>query len=129
MTINITSLDHLVLTVASIDRTIEFYTRILGMEKVVFAGKRVALRFGQQKINLHQAGGEFPPHAKQPLPGSADICLLTDTPLCEVQAHFKSHHIPVIEGPVERTGASGRLLSIYIRDPDQNLIEIANVID
>ncbi len=129
MTINITSLDHLVLTVASIDRTVEFYTRILGMEKVVFAGKRVALRFGRQKINLHQAGEELAPHASQPLPGSADICLLTDAPLADALAHLNAHHIPVIEGPVQRTGASGRLLSIYIRDPDQNLIEIANVID
>ena len=129
MTINITSLDHLVLTVASIDRTVEFYTRILGMEKVVFAGKRVALRFGRQKINLHQAGEELAPHASQPLPGSADICLLTDAPLADALAHLNAHHIPVIEGPVERTGACGKLLSIYIRDPDQNLIEIANVID
>ena len=129
MTINITSLDHLVLTVASIDHAVDFYTRILGMEKVVFAGKRVALKFGRQKINLHQAGEELAPHAKYPLPGSADICLLTDTTLADVLAHLNAHHIPVIEGPVERTGASSKLLSIYIRDPDQNLIEIANVID
>ncbi len=129
MTINIVSLDHLVLTVASIDSTVDFYTRILGMEKVDFANKRIALRFGQQKINLHQAGGELQPRASRPLPGSADICLLTGAPLADVLAHLNAHHIPVIEGPVERTGANGKLLAVYIRDPDQNLIEIANVID
>src|ERR671914_448145 len=108
-------LDHLVLTVADIDRTRDFYERVLGMEPVVFGEGRHALAFGQQKINLHEAGREFEPKAAVSTPGSADLCFLTNTPMAEV-----------LEGPVRRTGATGPLLSVYLRDPDQNLIEVSN---
>ena len=121
------SLDHLVLTVSDLQATIAFYTRALGMQEVSFGGGRKALAFGTQKINLHLAGQEFEPKAKQPTPGSGDLCFLTDTPVEQVAAHLASLGIAVIEGPVQRTGAVGPLLSIYLRDPDLNLIEIANL--
>ena len=120
------SLDHLVLTVRDIDATLSFYQRVLGMQPVTFAGGRKALSFGQQKINLHPQGGEFQPHARSPLPGSADLCFLTHTPLSEVIAHLTACQVPIEEGPVTRTGATGPILSIYVRDPDGNLLEIAN---
>lgn len=120
------SLDHLVLTVAEIDRTVDFYERVLGMEPVTFAGERRALAFGAQKINLHRAGAEFEPKAARPVPGSGDLCFLTETPLDRVAAHLEAEGVAVEEGPVERTGAAGPLLSLYLRDPDGNLIEIAN---
>jgi len=123
---NISALDHLVLTVRDIHATVDFYSRILGMEVVTFGENRVALRFGQQKINLHQFGREFTPHAHRPTPGAADLCLITQTPLEQIITHFQSHSIKIIVGPVERTGAIAPLKSIYIRDPDLNLIEIAN---
>lgn len=121
------SLDHLVLTVRDLQAAIDFYTRALGMQEVTFAGGRKALGFGTQKINLHLAGREFEPKAQQPTPGSADLCLLTDTPVEQYAVHLASLGIEVIEGPVARTGAVGPLLSIYVRDPDANLIEIANL--
>lgn len=121
----IRQLDHLVLTVRDIESTARFYSTILGMEVVTFGDKRKALRIGDQKINLHPAGLEFEPKASNPTPGAADVCLLTDTPLAKVIAELQAEHIPIIEGPVERIGASGPILSIYIRDPDGNLIEIA----
>jgi catechol 2,3-dioxygenase-like lactoylglutathione lyase family enzyme len=123
--ITIRSLDHLVLTVADIDASIEFYTRVLGMEEVVFAGGRRALAFGDQKINLHQRHAEFEPKAQRPTPGSADFCLLTDTPREDILRHLSACGVPVVEGPVERSGATGPLISIYVRDPDGNLVEIA----
>ena len=126
------SLDHLVLTVADLERTCDFYSRALGMEVITFrAGDsdRKALRFGSQKINLHQAGREFDPKALHPLPGTADLCFLTSVPVHDVMAHLIDLGIPVEEGPVRRTGAVTPLLSVYIRDPDQNLIEIANALD
>lgn len=119
-------LDHLVLTVASIERTCEFYGRVLGMTVETFASGRVALRFGRQKINLHQAGHEFEPKAAQPTPGSADLCFLASTPLEDVEAHLARIGVAIEVGPVLRTGAMGSIVSVYIRDPDGNLIEISN---
>ena len=123
----VASLDHLVLTVRDLQAAIDFYTRALGMQEITFAGGRKALSFGTQKINLHLAGHEFEPKAERPTPGSADLCFLTDTPVEQYAAHLASLGIAVIEGPVARTGAVGPLWSIYVRDPDLNLIEIANL--
>lgn len=119
-------LDHLVLTVRDIDASVSFYARTLGMESLTFAGGRKALCFGEQKINLHQQGREFEPKAQHPTPGSADLCFLTSVPLSEVLSHLDRCGVAVIEGPVRRTGATGPILSIYFRDPDLNLIEVAN---
>ena len=124
----IESLDHLVLTVASIEATCDFYTRALGMDVVTFAGGRTALTFGRQKINLHLAGHEFEPKADRPTPGSGDLCFLTGTPIDDVAAHLKTLDIEIIEGPVPRTGATGELRSVYFRDPDGNLIEVSNLV-
>ena len=121
----IIGLDHLVLTVADIERTSGFYERVLGLVTVSFGAGRTALAFGQQKINLHQSGAEFEPKAANPTPGSADLCLITDAPLERVAAHLDATGTPIEEGPVVRTGAAGPITSIYIRDPDANLIEIA----
>ncbi len=128
MAINITQLDHLVLTVQEIEATCRFYENILGMEVVTFGAGRKALRFGSQKINLHQAGKEFEPKALHPVPGSEDLCFLTSTPLNEMIAHLQATDVEIIEGPIERTGAQSKLLSVYLRDPDSNLIEISNEI-
>ncbi|WP_373018789.1 VOC family protein [Thiomicrorhabdus sp.] len=122
----IRQLDHLVLTVKDLDKTIHFYESVLGMEKVIFGQNRIALRFGNQKINLHQAGKEFEPKAGNTVTGSADLCFLTDQPLEQAMNEIKRHGVKIIEGPVDRTGANGAIISFYIRDPDQNLIEIAN---
>ena len=119
-------LDHLVLTVADVDRTVEFYERVLGMQAVTFGGGRRALRFGTAKINLHQAGQEFEPKAARPVPGSADLCLISAGPLPAVCAELAAHGVAIEEGPVARTGATGAIRSVYIRDPDGNLIEISN---
>ena len=126
MALKIDALDHLVLTVADMEASLDFYTQVLGMEAVVFAGGRKALAFGDQKINLHQAGREFEPKAARPTPGSADVCLLTSMPLEQVLAHLTTHAVPFIEGPVRRTGATGPILSVYFRDPDGNLVEVSN---
>ncbi len=120
------SLDHLVLTVADVQKTIDFYCGVLGCEEVTFGDNRKAIRFGDQKINLHVKGKEIQPHARHPTPGSADLCFLSTVPVAALAGHFKAHGIAVELGPVERTGATGNLLSIYVRDPDGNLIEIAN---
>lgn len=122
----IVRLDHFVLTVASIERTCAFYERVLGMACVTFGNGRKALAFGQQKINLHEVGKEFEPKAHRPTAGSADFCLITDTPLAEVIAHLQRQQVVIEEGPVARTGAIGPIQSVYIRDPDNNLVEIAN---
>lgn len=119
-------IDHVVLTVRDIDRTIDFYVRALGMRAATFAEGRRALTFGEQKLNLHQAGREFEPKARVPMPGSADLCLVTDTPIDEVAAHLAGLGVPVEHGPVAKTGARAALRSIYVRDPDGNLVEIAN---
>lgn len=118
-------LDHLVLTVADIDAAIWFYTRVLGMEAVTFGAGRRALAFGASKINLHEAGREFDPKAAHPTPGSADLCLITANPLDEIIADLEHHGVPIEEGPVSRTGATGPIRSVYIRDPDHNLIELS----
>ncbi|WP_298563580.1 VOC family protein [uncultured Aliiroseovarius sp.] len=129
MTPRLNSLDHFVLTVASINRTVSFYADVLGMTAIQFkvadGSARWALEFGQQKINLHQAGREFDPKAATPTPGSADLCFLSDTPLEAWMTHLKTQNVAIVEGPVPRTGAQFPIQSIYIRDPDGNLIEIA----
>ena len=122
---NITALDHLVLTVADVARSIDFYTRVLGMEAITFGEGRKALRFGSQKINLHQLGAEVLPNAARATAGSADLCLLTDTPLPQVLAELAAHQIEAISGIVPRTGAVGAIESVYLRDPDGNLLEIS----
>jgi len=124
--IRINRLDHFVLTVASIEAACDFYSRALGMEVRSFAGGRKSLHFGASKINLHQAGHEFEPKADKPVPGSADICLIAATPLEQVIAHLRGCGVPIIEGPVKRTGATGTINSVYFRDPDGNLIEVSN---
>ncbi len=123
--IQIAALDHLVLTVADISRTCEFYQTVLGMAVVSFGDDRQALRYGQQKINLHQAGVPFVPHSQLPTPGSADLCFLITGSLEAAIAHLQTCGVPVVAGPVSRTGAIGRLRSIYLRDPDGNLIELS----
>jgi len=122
----IEALDHLVLTVADMDATVTFYTRVLGMQVITFGEGRRALVFGQQKINLHPASAPLRPHAKSPQAGSADICFLTSTPLDEVIAQLDVCGILIEAGPVARTGATGPIRSVYCRDPDGNLIEVAN---
>jgi catechol 2,3-dioxygenase-like lactoylglutathione lyase family enzyme len=119
-------LDHLVLTVADIDRTRDFYKRVLSMEPVVFGEGRHALAFGAQKINLHEAGREFEPKAAAPTPGSADLCFLTNSSVAEVVEHLEANSVEIIEGPVRRTGATGPIMSVYFRDPDGNLLEVSN---
>lgn len=120
------SLDHLVLTVKDLSLTIEFY-KALGMEEVDFNGRK-ALKFGDQKINLHEAGKEFEPKAETPTPGSADLCFIVETPLEEVMEELAANGIDIVEGPVDRTGAAYPIRSVYVRDPDQNLIELSNPI-
>ncbi|MDY4341919.1 VOC family protein [Xanthomonas sp. LF07-6] len=119
-------LDHLVLTVADIDATCAFYARVLGMRVVTFGEGRKALAFGAQKINLHRHGRAFDPKAGVPTPGSADLCFLTATPLAQVAEELRAAAVPIEDGPVQRTGARGPILSLYFRDPDGNLIEVAN---
>lgn len=120
-------MDHLVLTVINLDDTVDFYTRVLGMTVVSFGEDRRALLFGTSKINLHEFGKEFEPRAIRPLPGSADLCLISEEPLESIIAELDSHGVDIEEGPVARTGATGPLLSVYIRDPDGNLLEISNL--
>jgi len=123
---HIDRIDHIVLTVRDITATCRFYTQILGMREITFAGSRKALVFGNQKINLHKAGQEFEPKAHRPTPGAADLCLITTTPISDVISHLRAHEVEIIEGPAHRTGASGPITSVYCRDPDLNLIEVAN---
>jgi catechol 2,3-dioxygenase-like lactoylglutathione lyase family enzyme len=118
-------LDHVVLTVRDLDVTVAFY-QVLGMRRVEFAGgTRVALAFGEQKLNLHQQGNEFLPNAREARPGSADLCLLVETPLGEVLAHLKRENVAIEYGPDDADGATGPLRSVWIRDPDGNLVELA----
>jgi catechol 2,3-dioxygenase-like lactoylglutathione lyase family enzyme len=119
-------IDHIVLTVADIERTLAFYERVLGMTAVSFGEGRRALAFGDQKLNLHRAGREFEPKALRPTPGAIDLCLVTDVPLGEVAAHLRSESVVIEHGPVDKTGARGPLRSLYFRDPDGNLIEVSN---
>jgi catechol 2,3-dioxygenase-like lactoylglutathione lyase family enzyme len=122
---DIDRLDHLVLTVADIEATLDFYTRVLGMRAETFGEGRRALVFGRQKVNLHQAGREFSPRAAHATPGSADFCLITETPLAQVQEELAAHGVPIEVGPVPKQGALGPMQSVYVRDPDANLVEIA----
>jgi catechol 2,3-dioxygenase-like lactoylglutathione lyase family enzyme len=124
--VRVDRIDHLVLTVADVDRTVAFYERALGMRALAFGEGRRALAFGEQKLNLHQAGREFEPKARNPTCGAVDICFRTDVPLDEVVAHLRREGIAIEAGPVPKTGARGPLRSIYFRDPDGNLIEVAN---
>lgn len=125
-------LDHLVLTVADIEASCQFYQNALGMVPTQFTpadgSTRWALCFGAQKINLHPAGKEYAPKANHPTPGSADLCFLSEQTVTDWQDHFAAQGIAIEEGPVQRTGATGPILSLYIRDPDKNLIEISNQI-
>jgi len=121
----IASIDHLVLTVRDLECTCEFYARVMGMEVRRFEDGRIALHFGQQKINLHSAGAEFEPKADTPVPGSADLCFLLEGAVDAAAAHLAEEGVDVIEGPVERVGAAGTIRSVYFRDPDGNLIEVS----
>ena len=121
-------IDHIVMTVKSIDATCAFYERVLGMQRVTFAGGRYALAFGRQKINLHESGREFEPKAHVAAPGTLDVCLVTTTPLADVIEHLARCDVAIIEGPVSETGASGPIRSVYFRDPDDNLIEVSNYV-
>lgn len=124
----ISKLDHFVLTVKDINKTVSFYTAVLGMKKVTFAQGRVALKYGNQKINLHEYKNEPEPKAGNAVPGSGDLCFITPLALNEAIAHVKKEGVEIIQGPIERSGANGPLLSFYFRDPDKNLIEVANEI-
>jgi catechol 2,3-dioxygenase-like lactoylglutathione lyase family enzyme len=119
-------LDHLVLTVKDVEATCRFYEQVLGMEVVTFAGGRKGLAFGRNKINLHQQGKEFEPKAHRATPGSADFCLITETPIAEVIKRLELCQVEIVHEPVEKIGALGPMLSVYFRDPDLNLVEIAN---
>lgn len=121
-------IDHFVLTVRDIAESCSFYSKVLGMNVVTFGGGRKALSFGLQKINLHQYGNEFEPKAAYPTLGSADICLITETPLTDVITHLDAVGVPILEGPIQRTGAMGPIVSVYFRDPDSNLIEVSNYV-
>jgi catechol 2,3-dioxygenase-like lactoylglutathione lyase family enzyme len=127
--VHIDRIDHLVLTVDDIERTIGFYVDVLGMTEVTFGSGRKTLTFGSSKINLHQRGREFEPKAANPTPGSADLCLIADDPLEVVLADLAASGVAVEEGPVSRTGARGAITSLYIRDPDRNLIELSNYLE
>ncbi len=118
--------DHIVLTVKDIQETVEFYQKLLGMECVFFEKERIALKFGDQKLNLHQIDKEFELQATNPVPGSLDLCFITEMSIEEAMSHVKGYGVEIIEGPVVRIGASKPLLSFYFRDPDGNLIEVAN---
>jgi catechol 2,3-dioxygenase-like lactoylglutathione lyase family enzyme len=124
--VKIDRLDHLVLTVRDVDATIAFYSRVLGMEPITFGPGRRALAFGRQKLNLHPAAAPLAPHAARPTPGSADICLITSAPIAEIVAELRSAGVAIEEGPVSRSGAMGPITSVYLRDPDDNLIEVSS---
>jgi catechol 2,3-dioxygenase-like lactoylglutathione lyase family enzyme len=122
----VSRLDHLVLTVESIDATVAFYTRVLGMKAITFGTGRTALTFGISKINLHEKGKEFEPKALHPVPGSADLCLIVEEDIGALMAELADAGVEIELGPVQRTGATGPIISCYLRDPDQNLIELSN---
>ena len=119
-------IDHFVMTVRDIDATCDFYAKVLGMDVATFGAGRKALVFGTQKINLHAAGKEFDPKALRPTPGAVDVCFITENPLEGVIKELHSLGVVIEEGPVKRTGATGDILSVYLRDPDGNLVEISN---
>ncbi|CAK3518807.1 Glyoxalase domain-containing protein 5 [Vibrio crassostreae] len=124
--LEISHLDHLVLTVKDLTVTVDFYQRVLGMKPIQFGEGRLALSFGSQKINLHQQGSEFEPKAQHVQAGSADLCFITNTPMAKAIEHIEAQGVTIEEGPVQRTGATGKIVSVYVRDPDGNLIEISN---
>lgn len=119
-------IDHLVLTVRDIKATCKFYGDILGMEVITFNHGRLALKFGNQKLNLREISNSFSPKALKPIPGAIDICFITSDPITIIIEHFKANQVKIVEGPVKRTGAIGSIVSVYVRDPDGNLIEISN---
>jgi len=121
----ITGIDHFVLTVASLEATLDFYERVLGMRRQTIAGRPASLLFGTQKINVHQIDRTFEPKAARPTAGCGDFCLVTDQPLAEVIAHLKAEGVLIEVGPVERNGAQGPMTSVYFRDPDGNLVEVS----
>ena len=123
---NIDAIDHIVLTVADVEATCAFYARVLGMDVVTFGANRRALAFGSQKINLHAVGAELEPRARNAMPGTGDLCLVTAVPMPQVLAHLAACGVEVLQGPVPRTGARGPILSVYFRDPDGNLVEVSN---
>ena len=122
-----TGIDHLVLTVTDLDATCGFYGDVLGATVISFGSEnRTALQFGEQKINLHEADEEFDPHARTPTPGSGDFCLVCELAVEEVIAYLDDHGIEIVHGPVEKHGAHGSMQSVYVRDPDGNLVELAS---
>jgi catechol 2,3-dioxygenase-like lactoylglutathione lyase family enzyme len=122
-------LDHLVLTVRDIPTTLAFYEGVLGMQPVRFADDRWALAFGSQKLNLHQVDRPLDPNVRHATPGAADFCLISPTPLAQIMPELARHGVPVVLGPVRRTGAVGELVSLYIYDPDENLVELSNPVE
>jgi catechol 2,3-dioxygenase-like lactoylglutathione lyase family enzyme len=122
-------LDHLVLTTINLEACKDFYVRVMGMRLETFGNGRLAFRFGNQKINVHVRGHEFEPKAHLPVPGALDLCFIASTALDAVVAHLQAEQWPIIEGPVQRTGATGLIRSVYVRDPDLNLIEISEPLD
>jgi catechol 2,3-dioxygenase-like lactoylglutathione lyase family enzyme len=125
--IRISHIDHIVLTVKNIDASVKFYNSVLGMEVITFGEGRKALKFGNHKINLHDTGGNFAPKASAPLPGAADVCFITQTPINRVLQVLKNRNVEIKEGPVEKFGATGKIVSVYFYDPDGNLIELSNI--
>lgn len=121
-------LDHLVLTTIDLDACKDFYIRVLGMEMETFGSGRIAFRFGNQKINVHVRGNEFEPKAHLPVPGALDLCFIAKGSLEAVVAHLQAAQWPIVEGPIQRTGATGPIRSVYVRDPDLNLIEVSEQI-
>jgi catechol 2,3-dioxygenase-like lactoylglutathione lyase family enzyme len=128
MAIEIDRIDHIVLTVESIEKTISFYEKALGMKTETFGENRRALCFGKQKFNLHEKGREFEPKAQRPTPGAIDLCLIATSRLSEVISHLQKVEVEIEQGPIRRTGATGAISSIYFRDPDNNLIEVSNYV-
>jgi catechol 2,3-dioxygenase-like lactoylglutathione lyase family enzyme len=129
VTFVIGGIDHLVLTVADVERTVAFYRDVLGCVPVTFGDGRRALAFGDQKINLHPAGREFEPKAARPTPGSGDLCFVTASPIDDVVAALQARGVEIEDGPVPRSGAQGPMTSVYLRDPDRNLLEVASYAD
>jgi catechol 2,3-dioxygenase-like lactoylglutathione lyase family enzyme len=119
-------IDHVVMTVENVDQTCAWYLRVLGVRSAAFGEGRKALLLHKQKINLQQKGAELEPHARAPTSGALDVCLISSTPLAQVLEHFKAQRVPVEKGPIKRNGATGLLTSVYVRDPDGNLLEISN---
>jgi catechol 2,3-dioxygenase-like lactoylglutathione lyase family enzyme len=124
--LRVVALDHLVLTVADIDATCAWYERLLGMRRMTFDRNRTALLFGRQKINLHVVGAELEPHAVRPAPGTADLCFIVDAPIPQMVELFEHEKVEIEQGPVKQTGAVRVMDSIYVRDPDGNLVEVAS---